>query len=263
MPVCREPLGDRLEAGTPEEGDRGVVGQVVRVVDLGRALDRALLPSRNQQVQDVDERVAVVGGHPPHRLEGAAHVEQVVNRLAEEHEIPPALGGIEVLGEAGDRLHAGRGGDGQLGGRRVEHRYLGAEGILDRAADEAGRATHVHHRPGRRVERFPQELDQLRGVGTLIVLHGFGIDPATVERADERAIDVLVERAVLGGGEPRREKAEAAATAHPERGGVAIAVAPGELNQVGRAAQIARRDRLGLVRRIVVADRSDPFGARS
>ena len=100
---------------------------------------------------------------------------------------------------------------------------------------------------------------QLRRVGALLVLHGLGVDPPAVVGADERPVGLRVERGVLGRRKPGREEAEAAARADPEDRGVAVAVAPRDLDVAGRAAEVARGDRLGLSPVEVVAEPLDPL----
>src|SRR5205085_11047120 len=89
------------------------------------------------------EGMAVLADEAPQRRERCGDVEQVVDRLAEQDEVPAPLAGVEVLREAGERLQVRGRGDRELVGRRVEHRRLGPEGVADGGRDDACRAADV------------------------------------------------------------------------------------------------------------------------
>jgi hypothetical protein len=86
------------------------------MVDLDGVLDVSLAAHGEQRIDDVDVEVAAVAGHRAHRLQCRADIEEVVDRLTEQEEIPPAPLRVVVLGEAGHGFQTRVLGDRQLVG---------------------------------------------------------------------------------------------------------------------------------------------------
>jgi len=88
-------------------------------------------------VDDVHERTTAGGRHPAQRSQRAADVEEMVDRLAQQHQIPAALTRIEVLDEPGDRLHTGSPRNRELVGGRVEDGRARVEVFRQYAGDHS------------------------------------------------------------------------------------------------------------------------------
>jgi hypothetical protein len=145
MVVRGEPFDGDLEAGALQRCRRCLAGEVVGMVDLDRTLEGADAAGHAHVVERVDERVAVVCRQPMHGRERRRRIEQVVDRLAEQHEVP-ATPVVEVLREAGNRLHPGFRRDCELVRRGVEHGRRGTERVAHRPGDYARRAAEIEHR---------------------------------------------------------------------------------------------------------------------
>ena len=134
------------------------------MVDLDRAFDRAAAEQHELDVEDVHEGETTRCDPAADRMERGRDVEQVIDRLAEEHEVEGPGADVGVLGEPGNGLHPGSGSMGELVGRGIEHGRGGSECVPDGAGDDPGRAADVEHAARGRRQREPQELDELGGV---------------------------------------------------------------------------------------------------
>lgn len=120
MAIRGQSLGDDRETGQGEQRHRSRAGQVVRMINLDHPLDAAGPAQQDIDVDNVDERATAAGHHLAQRRQRASDVEEVVYRLAQQHEVLAALIRSEVLNEPGDRLHTGGPRDRELVRGRIE-----------------------------------------------------------------------------------------------------------------------------------------------
>ena len=166
------------------------------MVDLDRAFDLPAAESMNSTSR-MSTKANPPGAPSCGSNEGARDVEQVIDRLAEEHRSKDLAPTSASSAKPGNGLNPARGGMGQLVGRGIEYGRGGPECVPDGAGDDPGRAADVEHAPRGRRQREPQKLDELGGVELLLLLHRLGVDQAAVVGAHERAIRGRVEVGVL------------------------------------------------------------------
>ena len=76
------------------------------MIHLDRVLHRPAAQVSRAEVDDVDEQAAAGGQEPPDARERAGHVEQVIDGLADRHDVERAAAEVVPLDEPGDRLQA-------------------------------------------------------------------------------------------------------------------------------------------------------------
>jgi hypothetical protein len=249
-----------LETRAPQIRGHRLLGEVVRVIDLDCLLDRPVAQIRRTEVDDVDEEEAFQGEQMTNAFEDAMNVEQVIDRLTDQHQIKPARAEVMSLDQSGDRFQTEAACFLDFERCRVDQRGLQPELLREMVRHHARGSADVEQGPQRRaLEKWPREPGTFDGVLSLLALDGLRIDRPAMKRADERPVDAVIEARVCGRRHPRVEKHQTARGAGVRFGGKAIAIAMGDHHERRAAAQVARGDRFLRLRGIVVGEGSDPL----
>ena len=253
---------DDVEAGPAQVGQHHRLGEIVRVIDLHRVLDRPVPQVCRPEVDDVDEQQPAVADQLAHPGQRPRHVEQVVDGLADQYEIEATAAEIERLDQPGGGLDTQPARALDLERRRIDDQAAQPEGGGEMAGDDAGRAADVEHRAqAGRFEKRSRERGRGARVLLLLRLNRVGVDQPAVERADQRPVDPVVEPAVGLAGHARVEEHQPAPAAGVRLGRVAVAIALGDDNEAIGAAQVAGLDRACRLGGVVEAERRDAGAA--
>jgi hypothetical protein len=259
--VVGHALDHHSQAHLREQRERGVAREVVRVVDLDGALDAAAPTEHEAHVEHVDEREATRCQHVAKRARDRGRIENMVDRLAEQDQVPGPPGGIEVLDEARHRLHPAGLRHRELRGRRIED---GGRKARERRAhtigDHTRGTTQVDERSRFARQARAQEGCEVVAIFALLDLDGLGVDQPAVVGGHEGPVHVLVEVPVLTRGQAWREEPEPARRANEEWHPIAVAVLARHFDMTWRAAQVALADGLVGPGLVVVAERCDARG---
>src|SRR5258705_10939499 len=234
-----------VESRAPQIRDHRPLGQVIRMIDLDRVLDGPVAQVRRAEVDDVDEQQSVVGQQLAHARQRAGDIQQMIDRLADDDRVEAASAEVVLLDEPGHRLESEALRLLHFERRRVDERPLEPELLLKMGRDDAGRPTDVEQRLacGARHERT-DETGALNRVVALLVLDGAGVDHTAMERADQRAVDAVVEPAVRLRRHARVEEHQAALTAGVRLRRISVAIAVRQDDELGGATQVAGGQRL-------------------